>query len=306
MLTDKQKEERKSGIGGSDAAAICGLSKWKTPLDIYNDKLSTIENNRDDYKEYIYFGSMLEPFIADEYALRTGKKIEVSDGLKRHKDYPWMIANVDRLIDGGKGILECKTAGAFTSKIWGESYSDDFPDEYLLQCAHYAIVCDPEYVDLAVLIGGQTFRIYHYKRNPNLEEKLIIKEKEFWENHILKQVPPNPINNEDASLLWEESNGQSIVITQEMRDVIDRLASVKGEIHGAIKEKEQLELELKKFIQDKEGITDSFGKFLVTWKNKNTNRFDVTGFKEKNPDLYNQFLKTTTSRVLRVKGSKYE
>lgn len=164
MLTEQQLRERKKGIGGSDAAAVCGLSKWKTPLDVYldktTDKIEQLEENR-----FIYWGNRLEPVIIERYEEETGKPVVRCAAVASHK-YTFMLANIDGMLPNDGGILECKTADARTSKNWGESGSDYFPDEYLIQCAHYAIICDAPYVDLAVLMALPGIYCFYKLREP--------------------------------------------------------------------------------------------------------------------------------------------
>lgn len=306
MLTDKQKEERKSGIGGSDAAAICGLSKWQTPFTVYQDKLGLSDDSQDAFKEHLHFGSLLEPIVRDEYIRRTGNKIIQQDKMARHPKYPWMIANVDGLLVNDNGALECKTANQYTMQYWGESYTDDFPDEYLLQCAHYAIVKDVDFVELAVLIGGSTFRTYKYKRNANLEEKLIEKEREFWNEYVLAEIPPPPINKNDAAKMWREAKGGLETATNEILTDIARFRKIAESIKQLEADKDQLELLLKIRMKESEGFADNYGNILLTWKNQETKRFDLNTFKTKHPSLYTEFLKASNSRVFRVRSFKSE
>lgn len=308
MLTDKQREERKTGIGGSDAAAVCGLSRFKTPFQLYLDKIDDDpnHNNDDEGNERMHFGNVLEDIIAKEYSHRSGNEVYIADQMFRHKDYPWMIANVDRLIFDKKAILECKTAGAYSIKSWGESYTDDFPVEYLLQCAHYAIVLDVEFVDLAVLIGGNHFRIYTYKRNDALEIKLIEKEKQFWHNHVLSQIPPEPIFSEEAAKVWSHSINEVITANQEIKEKINELALLKNDISKLMNKKDEAELFIKSILREKEGLADEYGKLLLTWKNQQAKRFDVKSFQRTHPNLYEEFLRVSSSRVLRLRSLNNE
>ena len=65
---------RRSGIGGSDVAAILGLNRYKSALDIYNDKIST-EEPKEQQSESAYFGTILEDVVAKEFSKRTGLKV---------------------------------------------------------------------------------------------------------------------------------------------------------------------------------------------------------------------------------------
>lgn len=180
--------ERKQYLGGSDLGALIGESKWKTAVDVYLDKISE-EINLDDPSEAARWGNILEPVVAEEYARKTGFEVEITPEPIRHPKYSYLAANIDRWADGKKHILECKTA-RFISKEWGEQYTDQIPSSYLCQVAWYAAICNVPKVDIAVLFGGQEFRIYTYERNTEFEDKLIRIADNFWNNNVLKRIPP--------------------------------------------------------------------------------------------------------------------
>ncbi len=302
MLTSEQLQARKQGIGGSDAAAIAGLSRWKTALDIYLEKLDLAEPENIDGLDRVLFGKLLEPIVAQEYERRTGKVCCIEPNTLIHPQYPWMFANIDRRITNDNAILECKTASAYSRDEWGESGSDQFPDEYLLQCAHYAIVCDVPKVELAVLIGGQNFRVYGYQRNQKLENRLIEMEHDFWHNHILKKIPPEPKTPQQAAMLWPKDTADSVaVVTNEVEEIVYQLTNTKQQIKQLEEEEKKLQTYISAFMKDASVLADVSGKLLATWKAQTTNRFDSPSLKSTHPDLYEKFIKSTTNRIFRLK-----
>lgn len=301
MLTESQLIDRKRGIGGSDAAAVCGMSKWMTPLDVYIDKTS--EEIKEIDNKYVYWGNMLEPIVAQQYSIETGKSLSGSVSAQS-KEYPFMLANVDSTISDG-GILECKTADARMSKQWGEIGTDSFPDEYLLQCAHYAIVFDAPYVDLAVLIGGNDFRIYTYQRNKNLEKSIIDKEKEFWEENVLKMIPPPPQNVDDLTKI-AKTNGNMKIVNDSIKKLLHELQNIESTIKNFEEKKDTISFSVKEIIGDHDGLIDEYGIHLATWKIQQANRFDTTLFKKAHPDIYKKFSKQSTSRVFRLRRNSGE
>jgi putative phage-type endonuclease len=128
MSREDWLRERRRGIGGSEAAAILGLSPWATPLDVYLDKIGEGEDVEE--TEAMYFGTILEGVVADEFSRRTGLKVRRRNALLTHPDYPWMIANIDRMVVGG-GLLECKTCNAFNP------WNGVVPEHYQIQVQHY-------------------------------------------------------------------------------------------------------------------------------------------------------------------------
>ena len=69
-------KERMAGIGGSDAAAVMGLSKWKTPLDVFLEKRGEIATDFVD-SEPMKWGRLLEPVVRQEYAERSGEVVRL-------------------------------------------------------------------------------------------------------------------------------------------------------------------------------------------------------------------------------------
>jgi putative phage-type endonuclease len=122
-------EVRKSGIGGSDAAAAIGLNPYMSPLELWLIKRGLDANlpgpNPDDTNEPVYWGTLLEPIVAASYTKQTGNRVRRINAVLRHPSIPFMLANIDREVIGVPGvqILECKTAGEFGARLWREAGS---------------------------------------------------------------------------------------------------------------------------------------------------------------------------------------
>ncbi|MBQ1808705.1 MAG: YqaJ viral recombinase family protein, partial [Selenomonas sp.] len=146
---------RRRGIGGSDAAAVCGLNRWRGPLDVYLDKTNTDYDEQDN--ESMYWGRVMEPVLRAEFAKRTGLKVDEVPIMFSCQEYPFMLANIDGIVheaDGSTSLLEIKTANGFAAKDW----DNGLPQEYYIQIQHYLFVCDLKKAYIAVLIGGNDFR----------------------------------------------------------------------------------------------------------------------------------------------------
>lgn len=299
MLTKKQIEERRTGIGGSDVAALLGYSKWKTPVQLFLEKTGQLPNE-ENTNEFIYWGNVLEPVIRDEYSKRNNVSVTIDDITHRHLKHNFMIANVDGWIEGKKGLLECKTAGAFKASEWGDEGCDNIPTEYLLQCAHYAAVCDVEYVDIAVLIGGQQFKTYRYDRNSTLENQIIDIESNFWNNHVLKNVPPEIKTQEDVNLLYPANSDDYKQIDDSILFLVNQYKAIKDSIKELEEKMEYSRLKISEAIGLSSGLK-LHDLTIATYKLQSANRFDVTKFKTVHPDLYKQFTKESQSRVLKIK-----
>lgn len=190
MLTPKQIELRKQGIGSSEIAAVCGIDKYRTPLDVYLEKLGLVESFQGN--NFTYWGTKLEKPIAEHYA-ETNLVELIEVGTLVHPECSFILATPDRIVheDGvWKKCLEVKTANAWSKKSWGVG-SDEIPENYFAQCQWEMLVTGLNECDLAVLIGGNDYREYQIKRDDELLGILVEKATVFWNEHVMKGIPPN-------------------------------------------------------------------------------------------------------------------
>jgi putative phage-type endonuclease len=299
MLSAEALETRKTGIGGSDAAAAVGLSPWKSPVQLWLEKTGTVEPDDLSSNERVHFGNVLEDVIADEFKRRSGLNVQRHRATLRSPAHPFMLANIDRRIVGAKEGLEIKTADARTASQWGDG-GDEIPMHYLLQCAHYMAVTGWQRWHVAVLIGGNDYRQYCIDRNEVLMERLIENERVFWQ-HVIDQVAPTPKTAADVALLYPNDNGQSILATDEIRAHIESLKGLRREMKALEAGIDAHEEAIKKFLGDHADIIfGDDGKKLVTWKSHETSRLDSTGLRKAYPELATQFTRTTTARPFKI------
>lgn len=296
MLTADQKEMRKKGLGGSDMGAICGFNSYKTPLDVYRDKLGLSEEEEEN--EAMYMGNKLEPVVADIYAEKTGKRLCEKPTLF-HPDFSYLLANVDRMIEEDHAVLEIKTTSSFKKKEWGEEGTDKMPLSYLVQCAHYALISDASYVDLALLIGGNEFRIYRYNRNAPLERKLVEKATHFWTHHILKQIPPEPLTAQDTARWWPDHKPSLTKIADAgLLEKLETFKELKEQIATLTKDHDSLKEDLQLYIGNHELLSTLEGVPLIHYKPLERTTVNAQKLKKDHPSIYNQVCKTTLYRRL--------
>lgn len=123
---------RKTGIGGSDAGALCGLNPYSSPMKVFYDK--TADEIEETDNEAIRIGHDLEDYVTKRFTEATGLKVRRSNYMYRSVEHPFMIADVDRLVIGEDAGLECKTASAYNADKWKDG---DIPLPYIMQCYHY-------------------------------------------------------------------------------------------------------------------------------------------------------------------------
>jgi len=295
MLSDEEICFRMSGIGGSDAAAVCGVSRYKTRLGVYLDKIGAsdpVETN-----QYMHWGNILEPVIISEYEKIKGVKVRAPDEYMINQSHPYIIGKADGIVDGKDILIECKTASSDSG--WGEPGTDQVPIEYLMQCAHYAYLYNASTVDIAVLVRGSDFRIYTYNRNKKLEENLIRIESEFWNNYVLKDIPPDPATKSEVDYFYKCS-GKSIVADMNIDEDIHILHELNNKKKLLDKEIQSKKDKISFYMKDAEELISLDGSRRVTYKPHARKSLDTSAIKNKFPDIAEDNYKMTEIRPIKL------
>ena len=198
---------RRRGIGGSDVAAILGISPFRTARDLYDDKLN-IASAVDDTGNWVALemGHLLEPLVAQIFAKKTGLEVFQIKKMFQHPQHPFMLADVDyfvRLPNGKIAILEIKTTNYNAKDHWWKDGEECVPVYYETQGRHYMTVMDIDEIFYCCLYGNNEDEVIirHLYRDREYEQEMIYLEREFWHDHILTRIPPP--YTEDGSLILE-------------------------------------------------------------------------------------------------------
>ena len=297
---------RRSGIGGSDAAAALGLSPWKSALELWQEKVSG-QNQPHQENEAMIWGRLMEPIITREYVRRTGLTVTPMRSMLQAANWPWMLADLDGLIEDpqrGTGVFEVKTASAYKQEEWGE---DRCPDSYLLQINHYMAVTGLSYAVICVLIGGNKLQWMTVDRDDELIASLVELEHRFW-NHVLTQSPP-PVDGSTACAEMlsrrypSSSNPAPLILPVEADSWIQDYLQAKREEEDAVERKRLAENRIKEVMKEHERSTSPGGK-QVTWKTVQSSRIDSAKLKKEEPALYEKFATTSATRRFSVSEGK--
>jgi len=298
MTREEWLEERRKGIGGSDAAAVAGLSRYRTPIQVYMEKLGLIEPPEEN--EAMYWGKKLEDLVAEEFSLRTGLKVRRRNAILRHPEHPFMLANVDRLIVGKDEGLECKTTSAYRADEWKD---DEIPWEYAIQCHHYMAVTGYSAWWIAVLIGGNRFMYKRIERDEEIIRNLIKIESDFWHNHVLKQIPPDPdgspASTELVKQLYPDSNGLEVDLPSAVERWIQQYEQAAEEEKAAAERKEEAANNIKMLLGEYEiGL---YRDWRITWRKVSSSRLDTKRLKTEMPDIYTKYANQTSVRRFEIR-----
>lgn len=318
MSREEWLAERRKGIGGSDAAAILGLSKWQSPTSLYMDKLGLLPEQEE--SEALRVGRDLEQYVADRFTEVSGIKTRKCNFLLKDPAYPFLHANVDRELVGMDAGLECKTASAFKTKVYE---GGEFPDNYYCQCVHYLSVTGRTTWFLAVLVLGIGFKVYCLTRDMDYvapewcESCVYVEEAEietlrsaeiaFWKNHIEVKNPP-PLDGSTAT-----TDTLNAVQGDVQEDGTCDLLGCECLIEAFIRIGENIDALETEREKIKQALMQEMGAFTrgecegysVSYKPQTRQTFDYKAFKKANPfaDL-SPYMKSSNSRPLKVTALK--
>lgn len=313
-LTKQQRADRIDYIGGTDAASVLGLSRYKSPLGLWSEKTGAIIPKDRDGELPILIGNMLEDVVAELYTIKTGTKLQRVKEILVHPEYPFIRCQIDRVTVGlaDREIVECKTASAFKS---GEWEGEEVPSEYIVQVLHQLMVMGaiakskglpmPPRAHLAVLIGGNVDFVYKtVERDEDVIDDLLKKEVAFWNDHVLAKKMPAVTAHDDSTLAAlfpkAKESEEPIQLDEEFDAIIERIteigAATSGLIGALTEEKTELQNNLRLALGDAPiGVV---GKWKATWKNQDKNTLDTKALVAEMPEVYAKYLKTSTIRVL--------
>lgn len=291
---------RKSGIGGSDAGAVCGLDPYKSPASVFKDKTcSSVETKGN---ESMRQGRDLEQYVADRFSEATGLKVRRSNFMYRNIKYPWMIANADRLVAGEDAGLECKTASAYSADKWKDG---NIPLHYIMQCYHYMAVTGKKAWYIAAAILGKEFVYHRLEWDGSLISQLIETEKNFWQEHVIKGRMPDPDGSkacdEVLAQYFHTANKGTFIKLSGFDGKLDRRAEIIEQVAILQQEQAKIEQELKKYIGENESAYSS--RYRVSWSNVETSRLDTKRIRMEQPDIYKNYSKVSVSRRLHIKAA---
>lgn len=290
---------RKSGIGGSDAGAVCGLNPYRTAMQVYQDKIS--EEIEEVDNEAMRQGREFEDYVAKRFMEATGKKVRRANAMFYNEEYSFMLADVDRMVVGENAGLECKTASPYMADKWKDG---NIPLSYQIQCYHYMAVSNADAWYLAVVIYGREFKYYKIERDEAVIADLIQIEKAFWENHVMKQQIPDPDGSKLADSVIAEYYKNSIADTIPLtgfNEKLERRQELSELIGRMDMEKKKIEQELKLYLGENERAENE--QFMVSWKSVQSNRLDEKRLKEEEPEIYEKYKKSVSSRRFTVKAA---
>lgn len=283
-------------ISASAAAAIYGVHPFVKADQYAAELLSGIAPSPIPPNAAMETGNRLEDTIINWAGDRLGVTFTTPDEMFCYNttDGARLIATLDGWNEDTRHILEVKT----TSR----EYSGTLPDYWRIQGIQQAICSDATRVTWAIF--DNTLRLTLVEQTITQEEiDEHLQASAIWLNHIEMGMNPPGItySYETISTRYQRTSTESVELPETVTELITQLKHVKSELAAYKALEDKLKAELCDLIGPNESATIG-GTVVATWKGYKRDWFDSKRFQSENPDLYNQYVKTTTSRTLRLKG----
>lgn len=275
---------RRTGIGGSDAGAIMGVSPYKGAFSVWADKMGKLPPLEDN--EAMRQGRDLEDYVARRFAEASGLRVRHEYSMLRSVEHPCMLADIDRRIIGERAGLECKTSRDITMARYRNG---DYPMEYYCQCLHYLAVTGWDCWYLAVLVYGTDLLIYKICRDEVLDdiEALIKAEEAFWHSHVVLDQPPAPdaLDSTAAALgsVYPHEDGTTVCADQDADQALTDLAALKAQKRALDRQITERENQIKAAMGEAEVIAGT--SVSATWRSSERTTISKTKLLKAYPNI---------------------
>lgn len=203
-LTAQQLAMRRTGISGSEVAAVVGVHPYMTGLDVWRAK---VLGEQTPETLAMQIGSAFEDGILALYAKRKKLSTLQKCSTIRHKQHPLIIATPDALVPTPTELfpVECKnTASGSAFEDWGEDGTADIAEWHRPQVTFEAAVTGAPWTDVAAVLarprGGWDFRVYRVPFDEEYFHALREMAEKFFRDYVATETPPPP----DGSEAWSD------------------------------------------------------------------------------------------------------
>ena len=253
--------DRLKYLGGSDAAAVFGVSPWKTPYQLWEEKRTPrkVDAYIDPARaKFFARRKRQEPVVAemlaDEYGIEV-TRLSLDEDPNRYIDpqWPFMAAEIDfefrmspsvraafperddfgAIADGTELNGEIKTVHPFKASEWGEQGSEDVPIHYAAQGMHGLGVTGKPAMLVAALFGLDLLVCFPVMADPETIAAMRAKEVKFWIENVVGGVPPDPVNFEDVVRLYAKFTGRPVDLSPEAAIALQVIGDMRRRIKGA-------------------------------------------------------------------------
>lgn len=255
-------------IGGSDIAAILGLSDYSTAFDVW---LRIVEGVCSPPSRKMKAGKRFERVVGSWWAEERGVEIQWFEASIEHPDRPWQRLTPDVRVLGYAVIADVKRSMHYGERH-GTPGTDQIADyEFLqLQCYLEGLSSIGDEVNTAFLVLHDTMNDelveYQCARDPELGAMIVDAGAKFWRDHVVTKIPP-PIgwSKNAAEYLAQRhpSTDQPVrAATPTEHSLLMRMRDLKADEKRSEKEIDAIKNELRALIGDARGLDGDWGSII--------------------------------------------
>lgn len=300
LTRDEWLEIRRKGVGGSDIAAACGVSPWVGPYELWLDKTGILPRDQAD-TEMLEIGREIEKFIAEMFRRRNPQMtVERPEVIYQHPEHHWALYTPDgRVYDPDLEawcLMEIKNVSTFAHMKSDEWQDNQIPFHYYCQCQWGMLVVGADFAWFPHLVGGNRYKQHLVERDDEVIAHLLAGGKKFWEQVEENLEPSKDGTRGCARVLEEQYRAKAIV--EISADLAEELTQAKQAYQASEENLERVKNEIKAKMK-KGQIATCNGAKVASWTAQLTQRLDTKKLQIEQPEIYQQYLKTTTSNVFR-------
>lgn len=282
-------EQRRHGIGSSDASIIMGLSAWESPYTLWEQKTGRapldppVDHATEELREW---GNRLEPIIREAASEKLGLNIVKTDDAWANKKNPWLRANLDGIVPGQDTIFEFKNTSAFNRAQW----DGQIPDHAEIQVHHTGLVTGWTDAVVAGLVGGNHLSIHHITLNENILEMMMDAEQRFWqhvENDTAPDVDWHQRTKEAMVTEWRQTRttGTQEVAEQDARKWVEQYHAAHADEQAAKKRKTEATNHLMKLMAGHDQIATGD----TIWAKTKRGRLDEKRLQAEQSEMFDRY-----------------
>lgn len=321
-VTEPVKLDRTRFLGGTDMAALYGVSKWKTPLQVWAEKTRRDAHREEDPAKMKVFnrGKRLEPVVIDMVREDYGLEVVRVNERYPHPDHNFLSVEIDfewRVTEEALATFpwlgdleigsiqngEVKTVHPFVAHEWGDMETDEVPIYYAAQSMTGLAVTGRQVCLYATLVGTDDLIFYAVQRDQETIDAMMAKAVDFWTNYVMTDTPPDPETFEDLKFLYARDNGEQVEGTPEVLEKLAEFRALTETAKDIEDRRDVLKFDIQAFMEPNAILTDH-GKAVATWKSQSSDRLDGKALAEAMPEVAKQFRNIIETRVFRLKGTK--
>lgn len=316
---------RSQGVGGSDIAALIGLSPYASPVSLYYDKVGMTEPMPETQR--LRIGKRMEAVLAAEFHDETGLWVVGEQTWCNHPEHQWAKCTVDGFVsespaganmpEGLLGTIQFKTDGRF-------GWPDGIPPHIRAQCVWEMGVTNLTHCWLTVMFAG--FRVETFEIPWDFDavadwQFMLDRARTFWHDHVQAGIVP-PMDDHAATArvladVYAEPDPESTLDADDAaRQLIARLQVAKATTKAAEATEDRLSNEVRALLGDNELLIDGWiepgprskkgpkPNVLASWRKSTRSWVDLDSIRAADAELVEAHTHLTESRTLRVSKIK--